>query len=94
MRNLIISALVLFALACSCHALEAIKINQDSSMSILASITPNPVNQSENATISQNQTNNTTATSLWSWGKIPMGYKLNKNGSLIKLADEQWSPSI
>ena len=103
MKNLIVSALILFALACSCQSLEVIKINQESGMTILANFTNNSANQSDtNATITQNQTiqtqanssNNDTATGLWSWGKIPFGYELNKNGSLIKLADEQWKPSI
>jgi uncharacterized protein YcfL len=100
MRNLMISALILFALACSCQSLEAIKINQESGMTILANFTNNSANQSEmSANITQNQTqanssNNDTATSLWSWGKIPIGYELNKNGILTKLADEQWKPSI
>ncbi|MCX6674111.1 MAG: hypothetical protein NTY37_10085 [Methanothrix sp.] len=99
MRNVIISALILFALACSCQSLEAIKINQESGMTILANFTSNSANQSENATITQNQTkangsNNDAATGLWSWGKIPLGYELNRNGSLTKLADEQWKPSI
>jgi hypothetical protein len=101
MRNLIISALILFALACSSQSLEAIKISQESGMAILANFTGNSANQSDmNATITQNQTNQTnssnngTATGLWSWGKIPVGYELNKNGRLTKLADEQWKPSI
>ena len=103
MRNLIISALILFALACSCQSLEAIKMSQESGMTILANFTSNSNNQSDmNATITQNQTNQTqtnnsnndTATGLWSWGKIPIGYELNKNGTLTKLADQQWKPSI
>jgi hypothetical protein len=100
MRKLIISALILFALACSCQSLEAIKINQESGMTILANFTNNSANQSDiNATITQNQTkanssNNDATTGLWSWGKIPIGYELNKNGTLTKLADEQWKPSI
>ena len=102
MRHLIISALILLALACSSQSLEAIKINQESGMTILANFTSYPVNQSENATITQNQSNqtmtnssnNNAPTSLWSWGKIPIGYELNKNGTLTKLADEQWKPSI
>jgi hypothetical protein len=99
MRYLIISALILFALACSSQSLEAIKINQENGMTILANFTNNSANQSENATITQNQTktnssNNNAPTSLWSWGKIPIGYELNKNGTLTKLADEQWKPSI
>lgn len=101
MRNLMIPALILFALAYSCQSLEPIKISQESGMSILANITPAPANQSEiNAT--QNQTNQTgnnsstdfAASGLWSWGKIPEGYELNENGSLIKMADEEWKPSI
>jgi hypothetical protein len=102
MRYLIISALILLALACSSQSLEAIKINQESGMTILANFTNNSANQSENATITQNQSNqtmtnssnNNAPTSLWSWGKIPIGYELNKNGTLTKLAGEQWKPSI
>jgi len=103
MRNLIISALILLALACSSQSLEAIKIDQESGMTILANFTNNSANQSNmNATITQNQTNQTqtnsrandATTGLWSWGKIPIGYELNKNGTLTKLADEQWKPSI
>lgn len=103
MRILIISALILFALACSSQSLEAIKIDQESGMTILAKFTNNSANQSDmNATINQTQTNltqtegsdNNAPASLWSWGKIPIGYELNKNGTLTKLADEQWKPSI
>ena len=101
MRKSIISALVLFALAYSCQSLEPIKISQESGMSILANITPAPAIQSEiNATLNQtNQTRNNgstdfAASGLWSWGKIPDGYELNENGSLIKMADEEWKPSI
>ena len=100
---MIISALILLALACSSQSLEAIEINQESGITILANFTNNSANQSENATIPQNQTNqietngsnnNDAPASLWGWGKIPMGYELNKNGTLTKLADEQWKPSI
>jgi len=102
MRILIISALILFALACSSQSLEAIKINQESGMTILANFTNNSANQSENATINQTQINQTQTDgstnnapgNLWSWGKIPIGYELNKNGTLTKLADEQWKPGI
>ncbi len=102
MRNLIISALILFALACSSQSLEAVKIDQENGMTILANFSSDSANQSENATIAQNQTNqtdtnrsnNNAPTSLWSWGKIPIGYELNKNGTLTKMADEQWKPSI
>jgi hypothetical protein len=101
MRNLIIPALILLALVYGCQSLEVINISQESGMSILANITPAPVNQSEvNATLNQTnqtQTNNSAnyaASGLWSWGKVPIGYELNKNGSLTKLADQEWKPSI
>ncbi len=99
MRNLMISALIILALACSSQSLQAVMINQENGMTILANLTNNSVNQSD---VNQNQTKQTptngrandATTSLWSWGKIPMGYELNKNGTLTKLADEQWKPSI
>jgi hypothetical protein len=103
MRNLIISALILFAVACSSQSLEAIKIDQESGMTILANFTNNSANQSDiNATINQTQRNQSPINSrafdakagLWGWGKVPIGYELNKNGTLTKLADEQWKPSI
>ena len=101
MRNLMIPALIFLALAYSCQSLEPIKISQESGMSILANITPAPANQSEiNATLNQtNQTRNNSSTDfaasgLWNWGKIPEGYELNENGGLIKMADEEWKPSI
>jgi len=103
MRKLIISVLIFFALVYNCQSLEVIKISRESSMTILANFTSNFANQLDtNATITQNQTsrtqtnssNNDAATGLWSWGKIPEGYELDKNGSLTKLADGQWRPSI
>ncbi len=103
MRNLIISSLIILGLVCSSQSLETIMISQESGMTILANFTNNSANQSDiNATINQTQTNQTptnsraddAATSLWSWGKIPIGYELNKNGTLTKLGDEQWKPSI
>ncbi len=61
-------------------------------------------NQSFNATnVSINQTNDTnrknpkmeTAEDLWSWGQIPIGYKLDASGKLIRLPTrEEWVPSI
>ncbi len=103
MRNLIISSLIILALACSSQSLEAIMISQETGMTILANFTNNSANQSGmNATINGTSNNQTPTgsivddakTSLWSWGKIPIGYELNKNGTLTKLADEQWKPSI
>jgi len=103
MRNLIISSLIILGLACSSQSLEAIMISQENGMTILANFTNNSANQSDmNATINETANNQTptnsianeAAESLWSWGKIPNGYELNKNGTLTKLADEQWKPSI
>lgn len=101
MRNFIISVLILTAIAMSCQALNPVNISQESGMSILASISANSSNTSalhNNST--ENQTNltadqgNKVAGGLWSWGKIPIGYEIDKNGSLVKMADQQWNPSI
>ena len=103
MRNLIISSLIILALACSSQSLEAIMISQENGMTILANFTNNSANQSDmNATINETANNQTQSnsraseakTSLWDWGKVPIGYELDKNGTLTKLADEQWKPSI
>jgi len=51
----------------------------------------------------QNQTNQTNQTrsnrslagdSLWSWGKILLGYRVSDEGTLISLAEQEWAPSI
>lgn len=126
MKNLIILTLILFTLVCSCQSLQAVNINRESSMAILAnissnsgnqafeisreagvailaSVSSNSGNQSEiNSNMTRNQTNQThtsfsineTAANLWSWGKVPNGYVLNKNGTLTKLGDQEWKPSI
>lgn len=103
MKKLIISVLILFALACICQSLESINISRESGMSILANFSSDSVNQSEiKVNETQNQTNqkqtnistDRASSGLWSWGKIPIGYELNKNGSLTKLADQDWKPSI
>ena len=101
MRNFIISVLILVALALNCQALNPVNISQESGMAILANLnaySSDPLALQNN--ITQNQTNQTgnsskdAAGGLWSWGKIPIGYEVNKNGSLIKLADHEWNPSI
>jgi hypothetical protein len=101
MRNFIISVLILTAIAMNCQALNPVNISQESGMSILASFSANSSNTSalQNNSM-QNQTDQTSnlskdsAGDLWSWGKIPIGYEVDKNGSLVKLADQQWNPSI
>jgi hypothetical protein len=103
MRNLIISSLIILALSCSSQSLEAIMISQENGMTILANFTNNSANQSNmNATMNGTANNQTPTgsiandakTSLWGWGKVPIGYELDENGTLTKLADEQWKPSI
>ncbi len=107
MRNLIISSLIILALACIAQSLGAVMISQENGMEILANFTDSSANQSDiNATI--NETANGTAdnqtetgsravdakSGLWGWGKIPMGYELDKNGTLNRMVDEEWKPSI
>jgi hypothetical protein len=103
MRYLIISSLIILALACSSQSLEAVMISQENGMTILANFTNNSANQSDlNATINETANNQTSTdssannakTNLWGWGKVPIGYELDKNGTLIRLADEEWKPSI
>jgi hypothetical protein len=103
MRYLIVSSFIILTLACSSQSLEAIMISQENGMTILANFTNNSANQSDlNATINETANNQTSTdssannakTNLWGWGKVPIGYELDKNGTLIKLADEQWKPSI
>jgi hypothetical protein len=78
-------------------------ISQENGMAILANFTSNSANQSDtNATINEtadNQTQESSAATnaksgLWGWGKIPMGYEMDKNGTLNRMVDEEWKPSI
>ena len=101
MRNFIISVLILIAIALNCQGVKTVDISQENGMAILANFSDNSTNLStlQNNSM-QNLTNQTSSPStgaaggLWSWGKIPIGYGVNKNGSLIKLSDQEWSPSI
>ena len=101
MRNFIISVLILVAIALNCQALNPVNISQESGMAILANLnaySSDPLALQNNST--QNQTDlagnpgNKDPGGLWNWGKIPIGYEKDKNGSLVKMADQQWSPSI
>ena len=101
MRNLSIYCLILFNLVLNCQSVEPIHIGRDNGMTILEKLTINSSDQSDNnATSALNQTNQTgkfstdTAEGLWSWGNTPVGYALNKSGSLIRLANQEWVPSI
>jgi hypothetical protein len=105
MRELIIFGLIVLTLALNCQGTGPFHIGQDSGASILDSSADNisnisnTSNQSLNAiNISINQTNNTkkgTPGDLWSWGQIPIGYKLDESGKLVRLpTQEEWVPSI
>jgi|WetSurMetagenome_2_1015567.scaffolds.fasta_scaffold00626_2 hypothetical protein len=103
MRNLMISSLIILALAASAQPLEAIMISQENGIAILANFTSSSANQSNmNTTINETASNQTDAngtdsgakSNLWGWGKIPMGYVMDKNGTLNRVADEEWKPSI
>ena len=103
MRKLLISSLIILALAASIQSLGAIMISQENGMTILANFTSNSTNQSDaNTTINETVDNQTQSSEtaknaksgLWSWGKIPMGYVMDKNGTLNRMVDEQWKPSI
>ena len=110
MRSLIILFIVLITLTGICHSLEPIVISQERGLAVLANLSDVSANQSgQNATVvnlsdqvlsNQNQDNqneirlNQTSTGLWSWGKIPVGYELNENGTLTRLTGDEWKPSI
>ncbi|MDD4650730.1 MAG: hypothetical protein PHQ34_00720 [Methanothrix sp.] len=103
MRNPMISSLIILALAASTQSLGAIMISQENGMEILANFTNSSANQSYmNTTINETADNQTQANTmgsgdksgLWNWGKIPMGYSMDKNGTLNRMANEEWKPSI
>ena len=98
MKILIISILILFTLVCGCRSLQSVDTSKDSGMAILESITGNSGNQSnDQSNASANSTQNQTrqpGSDLWGWGKIPIGYELEKNGTLTRLTDEEWKPSL
>ncbi len=102
-KGLVIITTVILASAYSCMSLRPIDINQESKYTILANVSNNSLNHLHyNYNFTENTSNVTTNTSsnkkhstdLWSWGKIPMGYELNKNGTLTKQANGEWKPSI
>jgi hypothetical protein len=101
MKMYIISVLILLAIACSSQSTDTVNISRDSGMAILANLTESSSSPSEaQESILQNKTNQTGNTSLlanddlWSWGKIPIGYEVSDNGTLINLAEQEWAPSI
>lgn len=86
-------------LVCSCQSLQTVDTSKDSGLAILERITGNSGNQSNTSAnnTSANSTQNQTkqpGSDLWSWGRIPIGYELEKNGNLTRLTDEEWKPSL
>ena len=104
MKMYIISVLILLAIACSSQSTDTVNISRDSGMAILANLTegsssPSAVQESmlQNLTNQTNQTDDARLLAnddLWSWGKIPIGYEVSDNGTLINLAEQEWAPSI
>jgi len=100
MRNFIIFGLIFLGLALDCLATEPFHIGRDNGMAILNSLADNTSkssNQSSNTTNVDlgNNTRENAAEDLWSWGQIPLGYKRNESGALVKLpSQEEWVPSI
>ena len=89
------------AMALNGQGLKPIEISQESGMEILANFSDNLTNQTvleinstQNQTMQNNSSLKRAGENLWSWGKIPIGYEVGKDGSLVKMADQEWSPSI
>ena len=89
MRNLVVCALILLALALNCEATAPVQLSGTSGKAILSQIAGSV------------QSNNTSTNSgLWNWGNTPIGYALNKSGILTPIRDilssnyGLWTPSI
>ena len=96
MRNLVISSLILLALALNCEATAPVQLSGSNGQAILSQIAV-PV-QTNNTLSESGQTNKTSInTGLWNWGGVPFGFTLNKSGILSPFDDENngvWTPSI
>jgi hypothetical protein len=89
MRNFVVCILILLALALNCEATAPVQLSGTNGTAISSQIA-GPV-----------QTNNiSTNSSLWNWGSTPIGYTLNKSGTLTSIQDilssnyGLWTPSI
>ena len=97
MKNLVIYGLVLFLLALNCMALSPVQLTGSSGKAVLNSLGVNNSSQASGALAgnASNLTGNNSLESLWSWGKIPEGYSINKFGKLVENTTEaEWRPSI
>jgi len=97
MKNLVIYGLVLFLLALNCMAVSPVQLTGSSGKAVLDSLGVNNSSQATGALPgnASNLTGNNSLESIWSWGKIPEGYTLNKFGKLVENTTEaEWRPSI
>jgi hypothetical protein len=96
MRNLVIFTLILLASALNCDATAPVQLSGSNGQAVLSQIVGSVQNNSTSA--NSGQANNTsTNNSLWNWGSIPVGYVLNKSGTLTPFEyanDGVWVPSI
>jgi len=84
-------------LALNCMAVSPVQLTGSSGKAILNSLGVNNSSQVAEALAgnTSNLTGNNSLESLWSWGKIPVGYSLNKFGKLVENTTEaEWRPSI
>jgi len=97
MKNLVIYGLVLFLLALNCMAVSPVQLTGSSGKAVLNSLGVNNSSQASGALAgnASNLTGNNSLGDLWSWGKIPVGYSINKFGKLVENTTEaEWRPSI
>jgi hypothetical protein len=97
MKNLVIYGLVLFLLALNCMAVSPVQLTGSSGKAVLNSLGVNNSSQASGALVgnTSNLTGNNSLGDLWSWGKIPVGYSINKFGKLVENTTEaEWRPSI
>ena len=84
-------------LALNCMAVSPVQLTGSSGKAILNSLCVNNSSQVAEALAgnTSNLTGNNSLESIWSWGKIPEGYTLNKFGKLVENTTEaEWRPSI
>jgi hypothetical protein len=96
MRNLVICALILFALSLDCGATAPVQLSGSYGQAVLSQIA-GPA-QANNTSANFGQTNNTSINNLWNWGGTPNGYMLNNTGAFTPFQYENnsgvWTPSI
>ena len=107
MRRILIVMCIFFAVVCTSQSADPVPISRESGMAILANLAGSSFDLSaaqesmlQNRTFQTNHTNQTgnnsplADDSLWSWGRIPLGYEVSDDGTLISLAEQEWAPSI